>query len=102
MLRLYGILASRCGYAVEYIDELELPVAFEILDCVDRVHLEARREELIIAAYGMSDQKGRRSIDRAFGDPWKATKRARMLKGKKKAEAARVEAEVREKYSRGV
>ncbi len=102
MLRLYGILASRCGYAVEYIDDMELETAFDVLGCVDRVHQEERREELVIAAYGMSDQKGRKQIDKAFGDPWKADKPARMLKGKKKAEAQRVEDDVRKKYGSGV
>ncbi len=93
------MLASRCGYAWEYIDDLDLDTAFEMLDCVDRVHAEERREDLVIAAYGMADQRGRKQIDRAFVDPWKSVKRARKLKGKKKEMADKVEADVRRKYS---
>lgn len=89
----------RCGWTVEYVGGLSISVAMKALECVDKVRVEEVREELMVSAFGMADKKGRRDIDRTFSDPWKARRKARVLKGKKKQRADEVEAAVRKKYS---
>ena len=84
---------------MEYIDEMYLEDAVEAADVLDKLHVEERREELLVTSYGMADKKGRRQIDTAFPNPWKAKRKARLLKGKKKKRADEVEADVRRKYS---
>ncbi len=84
---------------MEYVDGMLLDDAVEAVDVLDKLHVEERREELLVAAYGMAEKKGRRQIDKAFPNPWKAKRKVRQLKGKKKKQADRVEADVRKKYS---
>lgn len=99
MLRLYAVLIGRAGWPLEYIDGMELEDAVEAADLLDKLHVEERREELLVTSYGMADKKGRRQIDMAFPNPWKKERKRRLLKGKKKKRADEVEADVRKKYS---
>ena len=84
---------------MEYVDSMELLDAVDAVDVLDKLHVEERREELLVSEYGMAGKKRAREIHSAFPNPWKAQRKARVLKGKKKQRADEVEADVRKKYS---